>query len=441
MSGAISAARIPIARRVRRTTRVWAAALLVGVAVLGAAGLAAWRDDILAALLDPQLPFAVYQPPPAPDYAKSSAWALLPATPPPQGAAVFFIHSTTFDGGRDWNGPIDDRAAARRVATTVLPNYAAPFAAAGPVFAPRYRQASLFTSLTLFDDAIEAREFAYGDIARAFQAFLVRIGPDRPFIVAGVEQGGQLAARLLQDQVAPRPDLRSRLVAAYLMKAVTPAADHLPGSALPACERRAQAGCVVAWISAPTLDFVRIQKIFARSLVWRPDGRLVGLAGRAPLCVDPLLGAASDATAPPRLNQGAASATGLEWGVRPGFMARQVGARCEAGVLRVTTPRSALLRPSGGWADRLRAPGYNLFWADMEADAQGRAQAWFARHPATPQPADAASPSARQSNSDRSAARARPRSEANAGSRASISRASSAATAIRSRWATGSARA
>jgi hypothetical protein len=170
------------------------------------------------------------------------------------------------------------------------------------------------------------------------------------------------------------------MVAAYLIDAVTPAADHSAGSALPACQSRAQTGCVVAWISAPRFDFVRAQKIISRSVVWSADGRLVGLAGREPLCVNPLLGAQSEADAAPRLNLGAANATGLEWGARPGFMARQVGARCQAGILRVTRPRSALLRPSGDWADRRRAPAYNLFWADIEADAQSRAGAWLTAH-------------------------------------------------------------
>jgi hypothetical protein len=247
------------------------------------------------------------------------------------------------------------------------------------VFAPRYRQASLYTSLTLFDDARQARQFAYGDVRAAFESFLSRIG-SRPFIIAGVEQGGELGARLLGDVVERDSGLRDRMVAAYLIDAVTPAEDHSAGSSLPGCRSRREAGCVVAWMPARRYDFVRAQKIMSRSVVWTPDGRLVGLAGREPLCVNPLLGAQNEAEAPPRLNLGAANATGLEWGARPGFMARQVGARCENGILRITRPRSALLRPSGDWADRLRTPGYNLFWADIEADAQSRAAVWLGDH-------------------------------------------------------------
>ncbi len=393
---------------------LWAGlATFVVLTLVGAAGLI-WRDDILEALLDPKIPYAVYSVPAAPDYASASAWARLPEPvgPGSPAADVFFIHPTTFDGGRDWNGPVGDRAAARRLARVVLPNYAAPFASVARVFVPEYRQASLYTSLTLFDDALQARAFAFGDIQGAFRSFLARIGPDRPFLVVGVEQGGELGARLLTEDIAPDARLRRRLVAAYLIDTVTPADEHEAASPVPACARRDQWGCVVAWIAAPRLDFVRVHRIMSRSVVWTPDGRLVGLSGRAPLCVNPLLGAASEADAPARLNLGAANATGLEWGVRPGFMARQVAARCEAGVLRVTGPRSALLRPSGDWAGRLREPGFNLFWADLEADATRRLAAWQAREGSSTQPAAASGLSARQSNRAFRVSRARPRDEA-----------------------------
>jgi len=366
-----------------RGYRLLAALLTCFVALSVVGGLVIWRDDILQAFLDPKIPFAVYRPPPTPDYADGKSWARLPGSlePGDPAADVFFIHPTTFDGGKDWNGPIGDPLADRRLVQTMLPNYAAPFTAAGRVFAPRYRQASLFTSLTLFDDALEARAFAYGDVDRAFSSFLLRVGSDRPFIIVGAEQGGLLTARLVQDRLSEDPQLRRRLIAAYVIETVTPAADHAAGSAIPACVTRAQSGCVAAWISAPRLDFERASRIMSRSVVWTRDGRLVGLSGREPLCFNPLLGAASDAEAPARLNLGAANASGLEWGARPGFMARQISAQCVAGILRLSQPRSDALRPSGDWASRFRAPPYNLFWADLEADSKARTRGWLAAHP------------------------------------------------------------
>jgi hypothetical protein len=359
-------------------------AIAVGVlALLALVAVLVWRNDILQSLLNPELPYAVYKPPAAPDYETSAAWALAPRVlqPGDPPVDVFFVHPTTFDGGRDWNGPTDARGAARLLDRVMLPNYAAPFAAVGRVFAPHYRQASLYSALTLFDDAIEAREFPYADVRDAFLSFERRVGSDRPFIVVGVEQGGTQAARLLRDEIGPDPELRRRLVAAYLVETVVPADEYAADAALPACAARLQAGCAVAWISAPWLDFGHSERIMNRSLVWDDKGRLTGLNGRLPLCVNPLLGAATDAEAPPRLNRGAANATGLEWGARPGFMARQVGAQCIDGVLRVTRPRSALLRPHGGWAEHLRVAPYNLFWADLEADARTRATVWLAAPP------------------------------------------------------------
>ncbi|MEO8813375.1 MAG: DUF3089 domain-containing protein [Caulobacteraceae bacterium] len=349
------------------------AVLAVGIALV-------WRNDILRALLDPQVPFDVHAPPPPPDYRRASAWALLPGPAGPNDLPVdvFFIHPTTFNGGKEWNGPIDDRRSARLLARVMLPNYAAPFARVGRVFAPRYRQASLYTSFTLFDDALEARAFAWRDIDAAFAEFRDHLNNGRPFILVGVEQGGLLAMRLLDREIAADPTLKGKLVAAYAIETVVPADEHGPGAAIPACYSRAQAGCLVAWVSVRRPDFMRAIRILDRATVWDGAGRLIGLQGREALCVNPLLGRADDADAPARLGLGAANATGLEWGARPGFLARQVEARCEGGVLRVSRGRSSSLRPRGDWTDRLKVPGYNVFWADLEADAMRRATAWDA---------------------------------------------------------------
>lgn len=364
--------------------RIWlilsAATVLIAVAVA-----AIWRDDILEALLDPRIPYAVYQPPPPPNYNRPTAWAVAPglAVNPAARVDVFFVHPTTFDGGHDWNGPIDDRQALRELRWVMLPNYAGPFEAIGRVYAPLYRQASLYTSLTLFDDAIDAREFAYRDVLASFRRFRALTGDRRPFILAGVEQGGILAARLLREEIAPDPALSRRLVAAYLIETAVPAT----GAVVPACKSATQTGCLLAWISMDRLDFVRAERIRQRARVWDDDGHLVSLAGRSILCVNPVLGWQTAQVAEPRLNLGAANATGLEWGVRPGFMARQVAAACVDGILQVSRPRSQSLRPSGSWADRLKAPPYNLFWGDIEADAGRRLAAWNAAQPASPAPA------------------------------------------------------
>ncbi|MEO6340223.1 MAG: DUF3089 domain-containing protein [Caulobacteraceae bacterium] len=354
----------------KRRTAIIAAAVLVVLAVAGFA----FRGDILRSWLDPQQPYQTYRPPPAPDYARRGAWALMPAEPvnwtlSDPSADVFFIHPTTYAGGRHWNAPIDDKGADRILNRVMLPNYAGPFLRVGRVFAPRYRQASLYTWMTLRDDAREARQFAYRDVKAAFDAFVSRYNGGRPIIIAGVEQGGELAARLATDAAAD-PKIKARLVAVYAMRAIVPA--PRPQALLPACGQRDQARCIVAFANVPVGEDAKAVRTLNRALVWGADGRLEELGTRPALCVNPLTGATGEAQAPAEMNLGAANATGLEWGVRPGFLPRQVSAQCMNGLLRASLPASQSLRREGGWAERQMAPNFNPFFADTEADAKAR---------------------------------------------------------------------
>ncbi|WP_309644962.1 DUF3089 domain-containing protein [Phenylobacterium sp.] len=368
-----------MAARPKGFKRLVFASVLLFVTLMAAAAFV-WRDDILRTRLDPKEPFQTYDPPPAPDYRERNAWALMPERPQAVDASspaadVFFVGPTTFDGGRHWNAPIDDPKADRLFRQVMAPNYAGPFVRVGRIFAPRYRQASLYTLMTLRDDAKEARRFAYGDVAAAFRHYMATYNQGRPFVVVGVEQGGTLAARLLSEEVAARPEVLARLAGAYLIDTAVPA-DAPP---IPPCTTPRQPGCLAAWVQAFENEPERAQMILDRSLLWA-DGQLDNLHGRAPLCFNPLLGAVSAAEAPSKLNQGAANATGLEWGARPAFLSRQVSARCQAGVLRVSRPKSTSLKPSGSWTDRRKAPAYNLFYADLETDARGRVEALLAHH-------------------------------------------------------------
>ncbi|WP_374514569.1 DUF3089 domain-containing protein [Brevundimonas sp.] len=361
----------------RLTLRQWIGWFGFGLVFLLTAATAVWRGDILRAGLDPQVPFQTYAPPPAPDYDQPAAWVLRDARAPGAGgAAVFFVHSTTYEGGRHWNGPVGTAQGERWLREVVIPNYAGPFARAGAVSAPRYRQASLYTRLTLREDARDARAFAYQDIVAAFEAWLER-HPEGPIVLAGVEQGGELVERLARERVATDPALRARLVAVYLMDVVA-AADRRPAG-LPACERRDLAGCVVAFSPVGEGNDGAARRRLRRALVWDARGRLVELDDRTPLCVNPLTGSTDTAPIEARAHRGATNATGLEWGAHPALMTREVAAQCRDGLLRHTEPNLESFRETGSWADRRKSRPYNLFYGDLEADVQARLAAWQAR--------------------------------------------------------------
>lgn len=370
----------------RRGWRLWAGLILGGLALLLALAAWVWREDILRTSLDPRIPYQTYVPPPPPDYASPTAWALLPGAPTQADgpADVFFVHPTTYDGGRRWNASIADIEAARILERDMIPNHAGPYQRLGRVFAPRYRQASLYTELTLREDARDARRFAYKDVRAAFRLYVERHSRDQPFLLVGVGQGGTLAARLLAEEIAPDPKLRSRLVAAHLVETVTP---EPPG--LMACRRPDETGCILAYATVAESDVEGARRRLDRALVWRGDA-LDGLNGQSPICVNPLFGGGETAEpidtlkgpslgARAPLNRGAANATGLPWGARPALLRREVGAACRGGVLEVSRPGSPALQRSGGFAERRRAPAFNLFYADLEADAARRLETWRAR--------------------------------------------------------------
>lgn len=366
----------PLAGVTPRRMLIAFAALLLGLAVVAAY---VFRDDIMRASIDPKIPFQTYQPPSAPDYALRSSWVLLPADPARPTAAdppadVFFVHPTTYDSPRNWNAPITDERSQHLLQKVMIPNYAGPFVRVGRVFAPQYREATLFSLMTHRDDAQDARRLAYSDVRRAFELYLKRDNGGRPLVLAGVREGGLIVARLLDEVVAADPALKRRLVGAYLIDTPAPAASFGPDAPFPACMRRSEAGCVVAWAQVVGEGPVELDRRIARAVWWTPDGELKANKS-ALLCVNPLLGAVSNQPAPRRLNLGAANATDLEWGVRPALLSREVSARCVGGVLQVSPPSSGSLKPSGSWLDRRKAPDFNFFYADIEADAQARLQA------------------------------------------------------------------
>ena len=267
-----------------------------------------------------------------------------------------------------------------------MPNYVGPFTRSSSVFAPRYRQASLYTRFTIRDDARDARAFAYEDIARAFDAWLERYDRGGPLVIAGVEQGGELAARLLRERIAPDANLRRRLAAAYLIDTAVPAAEHEAGDAVPACARADAVGCVVAFAQVEASDDKSGRERPKRVLVWNDRGGLEQLFDGDLLCVNPVLGAATTEAANAAHHLGGANATGLEWGARPAFLSRQTATQCVNGLLRYTRPASDAFKPEGSWADRQKVLPYNLFYADIEADVERRIAAWRVVNPTTAAP-------------------------------------------------------
>ncbi len=231
--------------------------IAISVAVV-AVGSYIFRAQIFMALMGSQIApehnFAEQAPPSAPDYNDADNWAALPEAQDPSDqlpigvdrsptdVAVFFVHPTSYFG-KTWNQLLDHQSANWVVDERVLRHQATVFNSCCHIYAPRYRQATFFSFMDTSGNGEQALELAYGDVKAAFMAFLARLEPQQPFIVAGHSQGTRHATQLVREEITGT-SLQPRLVAAYLV-GFSVSHDHL--GTLPACDGAQQFGCAVGW--------------------------------------------------------------------------------------------------------------------------------------------------------------------------------------------------
>jgi len=360
-------------------------AALIVLAVIGMIAFSFFGPRLMQAALVPHAAFSAPPPRAANFYATPQGWISRPDgrqgdparwQPPtlraaaPAGqpqAATFFIHPTSaFDTNR-WNAPVTDPAASQQ-AERFLRLQASAFAAAGPVWAPRYRQAVFGAFLTAKPEGVRALESAYADVAKAFDAFLAA-NPQGPIILAAHSQGTRHLLTLLH---AHRTDaaLHGRIVAVYAVGWPISAAHDLSALGLPACAGPDQTGCVLSWQTfAQPADASAVEGVFDA----QPGFDGASRKGDPMLCINPLNGGAApdapaDANLGMLLGDGGAATTQL---LPPGGP----GARCGG--------RGLLLLDAAPAAGSAVLPGnnyhvydYSLFWSNIRADALRRVRAW-----------------------------------------------------------------
>lgn len=227
---------------------------------------------------------------PAPDYAQTDAWAARPgkeslATFVPEGVAdeageravdVFFVHPTGYLNGGDWNSPLDPNSRTEENTKWMMANQASAFNSCCNVYAPRYREASIFRYFTAPPDiAQKTMDFAYADVVRAFDHFIANDNRGRPFIIASHSQGTSHAFRLIAERIDGTP-LAGRMVAGYLIGSQVTNAEADALKTVPVCNSESQTGCIVHWAAwgegntAPADQLDRL--VCVNPLTWTRDG-------------------------------------------------------------------------------------------------------------------------------------------------------------------------
>lgn len=362
---------------------LYVVAVLIVLALIGAFAYRMFGPQLMRAAL---VPTAQFEPAPARTmsaYADPDAWLARPDLPGnpalyvPQGveapaekgdAAIFFVHPTSYLERARWNAPLDDREANDRAAL-FLRGQASAFNAAGDIWAPRYRQATFGAFLTGQKEAQQALDLAYGDVAAAFDEFLVEAGDSRPIILAGHSQGALHLIRLLKDKVAGQP-VAKRIVAAYAVGWPISRSGDLPALGLPECTAPDQPGCILSWQSfAEPADPALILETYDASTGF--DGK--PRKDSAMICTNPLTGMPGDAPASANLGTLVPSADLTTGTITPGA----VPARCAGrGLLMIGDPpeMGSYVLPGNNY----HVYDYSLFWSNVRADAARRLDAFKA---------------------------------------------------------------
>lgn len=272
--------------------------------------------------------------PSIPDYSLTSSWAALPEIKDSAdcvpgesgmsdnqsiaGADVFFIHPTSFlkrtELSTGWNANIHDSLINLETDKGSIKNQASPFNGAGRIYAPRYRQAFIYS---YFDGGKEngkkALDLAYEDVKSSFSFYLDNFNKGRPFIIASHSQGTTHAIRLLQEYIDGKP-LSQKMIAAYIIG--MDVYDTLFTSLKP-CENSGETNCYITW------------RTYA--VGYYPPGYI--MPSRLSVCTNPLNWKITTEYASREMNKG-----GILWNfnnVIENISDAQVG----DGVLRVNEPR------------------------------------------------------------------------------------------------------
>ncbi len=337
-----------------------------------------YRDDVFQSIYDPKSPFQTMTPPAAPDYTQAESWISLPDlnVDPIEYAGkgdIFVVAPTIFLGNKNWNAPLDNLGVERNFKTIVAPNYVLPFENSGRVFAPKYRQAALYSLMTARDDAKAAQRLAYDDVRRAFEVFLAENPPERPIVIVGYGQGGLHAVRLLSEEMDAKA--RSKLAVAYIVDYPLPLDQFQSAlSAYSPCQEARQTGCIVGFGAFRPTEFRRKQFYLEKLKMW--DGEALVRAGDRPLlCTNPLSWETHSAYISKKQHLGGVAAAGLEAGAVPAPTAQQTGAKCQDGILLIDRPTQKSLRRPSRFGGKYRTLESNLFYEDLRQNASERISA------------------------------------------------------------------
>jgi len=178
------------------------------------------------------------------NYSDPHNWISVPAIE--KDVDVFYVYPTVSANESGIMDITDDGE--RALAEGVFKAQGNVFESNANVFAPYYRQMAPGGDMSKIPVATDIKEFRIGadDVEDAFDYYLNHLNEGRPFILAGHSQGTTALIELVKKRFGDNEELRSRMVAAYLI-GYTVTDDDLKKSGLKAAESASDTGVVITY--------------------------------------------------------------------------------------------------------------------------------------------------------------------------------------------------
>lgn len=315
------------------------------------------------------------------DYSKNSSWAALPlmkdeADMIPEGESgidqnnspvdVFFVHPTGYLKGDYWTDPLEEKSATMENTQWMMANQASAYNGCCSVYAPHYRQASIYSYFGSDELRAEVHNFVYQDVKKSFEYFIENFSNGRPFIIASHSQGTHHSIRLLAEEI-DSSDLYPRMVGAYIIGGMI-AKDRMSSMEnIGVCESAEQLGCLVHW---DTMNVAQINKdmplysnnICVNPISWKNEGSLSELQdakGAVPVSGEFVLEFSGDDGPTDQIF------TPLEAPLK-----KYVQAQCKDGALFASDQTGTRFQTFSGSGGNYHGLDYALFYMDIRENAK-----------------------------------------------------------------------
>ena len=379
-------------KRILITLLALMALLAIGIVTTGKGPVAKMAFDI--ATKAPALPFdPESQPAPPPDYSDEANWAALPSKDDladlvPEGSTnmydqgespvdVFFVHPSGFLKGSSWTFSMDANTSTEENTKWMMANNASPYNGCCNVYAPRYRQASMFTYMRA-DEATrdEILGFAYQDVVSAFEHYLQHYNNGRPFVLASHSQGTHHNVGLLREHIDGKP-VAKQMVAAYLIGGFASRTSFEGLKNIALCDSPTQLSCVVHWDTyseAVKEENEPSDVVCVNPLTWRLDGPRAGKENH--------VGAVKSSGEYHADFSGDDTARDIEFKALGKPLANYVEAECSGGRLYITDQSDTTFGKKGSMGGTYHGLDYPMFYMDIRDNAILRVNTYLAQQAA-----------------------------------------------------------